>query len=433
MILAVWGYDFILWRQKKAEKGAAVRHTLWCLAGYAGALVILLNYIHICYGLGNYLEGIRRLFAMTDRATDYKPAAMIMGVVGTYTENLYWVIRIGIIIAGGMLLFALADRIGKRYSQKKMLSGGLCICWVLVSLAMLWWLYDRKFCSLLFYSYDSMLRPGILFLMLTMLIAAFRICSKAASPEEKLLGGMLILIILLTSLGSNNDVYPSLNNLFLAAPYTFWQSWRFLRYTGNRSRGALSAVFPAKGILAAFLALCLFQFAGFGAKFVFAEATGVQETGGTVENNEILKNIRMSPQKALWMEEISAFAEENDLKGQEVILYGNIPSMSYYLQMPSAFNPWSDLDSYGYEVMKKDLKELSGRIREKGKDKPVIIVENAYVLYEEEGIQALEAAGIPESTRQKMAEDLKWTALTEFMENFGYRQTFRNEKFTLYQ
>lgn len=484
MILAVWAYDFILWRKEKKETPMPegfwhriFRHTLWCLAGYAAALAVLLHYIHIRYGLDHYVRGIRRLFAMTDKAADYKPAAMIMGVVGTYRENLYWVIRIGIIVLGGMALFAAADRMRRLRTLSPRTSGvsagegrkqsgmpgavyrGIHIGWMLVCGAMLWWLYDRQFCSTLFYSYDSMLRPGILFLMLTMFLGAIRIFSKKASAEEKLLSGMLILIILLTSLGSNNDVYPSLNNLFLAAPYTFWQSWRFIRCTGNkrlrpgngqelrkagndagnhkrsdsRTEGLLLAVFPAKGVLAAFLGLCLFQFAGFGMKFVFAEATGVRDVSAAVDNNEILRNIGMSPEKARWMEEISAFVRENDLEGQEVILYGNIPSLSYYLQMPAAFNPWSDLDSYGFEVMESDLKELAGQIREKGKDRPVIIVEHDYVLYEEEGMEVLEAAGVPEENRKKIAADPKWPMLTEFMEAFGYEQTFRNEKFALYQ
>lgn len=102
--------------ERGAERGAAgegfwhrtIRHTLWCLVGYAAALAFLLSYIHICYGIQEYAAGIQRLFAMTDRAADYKPSAMIMGIVGAYVENLYWVVRIGGILAGGMVLFAAA-------------------------------------------------------------------------------------------------------------------------------------------------------------------------------------------------------------------------------------------------------------------------------------------------------------------------------------
>lgn len=275
-----------------------------------------------------------------------------------------------------------------------------------------------------------MLRPGVLFLMLTMFMAAVRIFSRKAELEEKLISGMLILIILLTSIGSNNGIYPSLNNLFLAAPYTFWQSWRFFRYKGE---GMAFAVLPAKAVLTAFLGMCLFQFAGFGAGFVFAEATGVQDADAYVENNEILDNVRMSPQKARWMEELSAFVEEKDLKGREVILYGYIPALSYYLQMPAAFNPWSDLDSYSYEVMEEDIEELGEAVRENVRESPVVIVENRYVLYREGGTAALEKAGVTQEARKKMAEDQKWVLLLRFLEEFEYKEVFRNEKFVVYQ
>lgn len=511
MILAVWAYDFILWCQgrrggkaletalaqnsKSAPKAGKdgeesrrkascsggdrsegsrwprpIRHTFWCMIGYLAALAVLLGLIHVFYGMEDYVSGIRRLFAMTDNAVDYKPTAMIMGMVGSYVENLYWAIRIVIILAGGMLLSAVFDwleglwggKIGRvgRMGRQFFYVGSRALC-IFLGAAMLGWLYYRGFCSLEFASYDSMLRPGVLFLMLTMFIGAVRIFSPGARAEEKLISGMLILIILLTSLGSNNGIYPSLNNLFLAAPYTLWQSWRFLKHgrdgriflqwrrsghgrpgldleheSGRQKtdkKGLLLPCFPAKALLASFLAMCLFQFAGFGAGFVFAEATGVRDAGSYVENNDILENVRMSPEKARWVGELSDFADKNGLKGQEVILYGSIPALSYYLEMPSAFNPWSDLDSYGHEVMEEELEKLAEAIGEHGALRPVIIIENRYVLYGEGGLAALEAAETPEKTVRKMAEDMKWPLLWRFMEELGYEQAFRNEKFAVYR
>lgn len=518
MILAVWAYDFILWRREKkpernlpargnrkskehgagaGQKGENVgamsrwprplRHTFWCLTGYLAALGVLLGFLHVRYGIADYVSGIRRLFAMTDKAVDYKPTAMIMGIVGAYAENLYWVVRILIILAGGILLTAAADRLeglckGKRV--RELFHRGSRVLCALMAAAMLGWLYYRKFCSLEFTSYDSMLRPGVLFLMLTLFIGAVRILSSGARAEEKLISGMLILIILLTSLGSNNGIYPSLNNLFLAAPYTFWQSWRFMRHRGDRrlffelrqtgrstaspsqshaadgmhsaeqkagrrrpslrmekeaqgreigKRGLLLSCLPVKLLLASFLAMCVFQFAGFGAGFVFAEATGVRDASAYVENNAVLRNVRMNPQKARWMEELSGFVDEKGLQGRETILYGYIPALSYYLQMPSAFNPWSDLDSYSCEVMEGEMERLRKAVTEQGAERPVIIIENEYALYGEGGLSALEAAGVSEKTVRKIEEDQKWPMLRRFMEELGYGETFRNEKFAVYQ
>ena len=472
--------------EKKTDTGfwkRTLRHTLWCLLGYAAALAVLLNYIHIRYGIDAYITGIRRLFSMTGNASDYKAISMIRGILDRYVENLYWAGRLGVIVAGGMVLFALAGRLEDIFSRGKAqeaggaaggkvvkedtaggnvtrgnaagrditredasggnASGGMVwavhvgirLLWAGVSVLTLWWLYAREFCSLYFYSYDPIYRPGTIFLMLTMFIAVVRIFHPQSPREEKLLGGMLILIILLTSIGSNNGVYPSMNNLFLAAPYTLWESWRFIRHIGERrmKNGWRISAFPAKGILVAFLALCLFQFGGFGMGFAFAEATGIQDANTVVTNNEILKNIKMSPEKARWMEEISAYVKESGLQGKEVILYGDIPSLSYYLQMPSAFNPWSDLDSYSLEVMESELAQIEGQVKEKGMERPVIILENYHALAVEGGLEALEASDISEKKLQEMKEDQKWKRLTSFMDTLGYEQSFRNEKFAVYR
>lgn len=459
MIAAVWAYDFIVWRQGRKHGQAAparlwssiLRHTGWCLLGYLAALALLLSHIGLRYGLQEYASGIARLFAMTDNATDYKAASMLMGVIGTYVENLYWVLRIGIIVLGGILLFAFsglpedglsvlegrrpADNGGRIFhALRTVLHIGVRVLWGGVGVAMLVWLYRRGFCSFDFYSYDSMLRPGILFLMLAMLIAAVRIFHPKSPKEEKLLSGMLLLVILLTSIGSNNGVFPSMNNLFVGAPYVLWESWRFVRHTaewaiplGRKKKArVMISPFPAKVILTAFLLLCAVQFGGFGVKFVFAESTGVQDVSAQVTNNEILRNIGMSPEKAECMTELTAYIAGNALQGQEVILYGRVPSLSYYLQMPSAFNPWSDLLSYSREVMAEELQKLDG-------ETPVIILGNSYALYEEGGLEGLQASAVSEKEQANILSDEKWELLQDFMQENGYEQTFRNEMFAVYR
>lgn len=473
MIVAVWAYDVILWledrRMGRAENNVSegkesgqaknigfwrrtVGHTGWCLLGYLAALAVLVGFIAIRYGLDEYVAGITRLFAMTENATDYKATSMVMGVIGTYVENLYWFLRIAVIVVCGMVLYAVAGLLEDGLKAAEALadrqernSGGFRgirglygplrtvihiaapILMIAVSVAVLVWLYKREFCSFSFFSYDAMLRPGILFLMLTMFIAVMRIFDRKCVKEEKLISGMLVLVILLTSLGSNNGVYPSMNNLFVAAPYTLWEVFKFCRNVKEKKIAHVTiSAFPAKAVLAAFLLLCAVQFGGFGMHFVFAEATGVQDASAYVTNNEVLRNIRMSPEKAECMTELSAYITENNLKGEEVILYGWIPSLSYYLQMPSAFNPWSDLDSYSVDAMEQELNGL--------KDKtPVIILGNSYALYLEGGEEALVSAEISQKNRDKIPLDRKWKLLAAFMKENGYEQTFRNAKFAVYR
>lgn len=480
MIVAVWAYDFICIREEKrvgrrlgetqknvtgadvlqadAERakeglaqaktaqddttsaetscgffGRTLRHTGWCLLGYLATLFVLLGYIAVRYGLDEYIAGITRLFAMTENATDYKATSMLMGVVGAYVENLYWVVRIAIVVAGGTLMLTLVRTFCERLSGK--LSGGLWqICyraaqglWIGVSGVVLLWLYYRKFCSFHFFSYDSMWRPGVLFLMLAMFIAVIHIFRKKSKKEEKLIGGLVLLVVLLTSIGSNNGVYPSMNNLFIAAPYTLYESWKFARYVNEiKIARVIIPAFATKTVLIVFLMMCAVQFGGFGAQFVFAEATGVRDFSAGVGNNEVLKNIKMSSDKAKCMTEISEYVNGNSLQGQEVILYGEVPSLSFYLQMPSAFNPWSDLRSYSFETMKQELSEL-------GEERPVIILGNGYTLFKESGAEALKTGGLSEKKQQMILSDAKWELLLTFMEERGYEQVLHTEKFSMYR
>ena len=433
LIVAVWAYGVIEGLEKrKGWMRNTLHRTLWCLSGYVTALILFFSYIHIRYGMDAYVSGIQRLFSMTDRATDYKATSMILGIVDAYRENLYWVVRIGFIAGVGMAGFGLLAFLTKRvafFKERKGLSKGLetaaRIVWLAVCAAMIGWLYYRGFCATEYYGYGAILRPAILFMLLAMVLAAVRILQKDCPKEEKLISGMLILVILLTSIGSNNGVYPSMNNLFVAAPYTLWECQRFCKRN-------LSWIFPAKGVLVAFLGLFMVQSILFGANFVFVEATGAQNVTATVDNNEVLKGIKMNPERAKWMEELSAYAEEKEFAGREVILYGGLPALSYYLQMPSAFNPWSDLDSYSVDTMKGALYRTQEK-KISANRKPVVIVEQKYVRFLDGGRNALEQDGVGETEIQKIEKDEKWPLLLEYLENNNYERTFSNDKFTVWE
>lgn len=426
------------------------RNTLWCLGGYLAALVVLFGYIHIRYGLDNYIEGIMRLFAMTDNATDYKATSMIMGLVGTYVENMYWVLRIGVFAIAGVIFCAFAatcNRMqpdGFRNELVKRSKGwgrffqimdwGVHFVCVMIALVMVYWLYHRGFCSLDYYSYGAILWPGVTFLMLAMGIAVIRILHPNCPKKEKLICGLILLVVLLTSIGSNNKVYPSLNNLFIAAPFTLWECWRFItRVKEWRWKKLVVSAFPIKTIMVAFLGLFLFQSALFGVNFTFVEATGARQVTATVENNDILKGVKMHPDRAQWMQEMNDYVVENQLQGREVILHGEIPSLAYYLQMPPAFNSWEDLRSYSLEAMEEDLQETIAEMEADIAKRPVIIVENRYMQYLENGLPALEELLVEEVYIKKVTDDKKWELLVEFMEAYGYEKTFSNEKFTMYE
>ncbi len=413
LILAVWVYAWLTWREKKDSfLKRLFCHTGLCLAGYLTAVAVFLGYISLRYGFDAYVAGICRLFAMTDTATDYTLKAMIYGLFSTYIQNLYWYLRIVF-----FFLLAMGAAFGVGFLKDKLTAkkapGSLLVCLAaaeyvlpcIIGLCLIGWLYLRGFCSLDFTTYNAMLLPNILLLLFCFTLCAIRIFTPGCPKEEKLLAGLLILVLFLTSIGSNNGVYPSINNLFLALPYVLWSFVRFAK-----AKRALAVAFGC------FLGFYLFQSIGFGMGFVFVEAHGATELSATVENNSVLSGAYMSQERADWMREISAYIEEEALAGTEVILYGNIPALSFYLKLPSAFNPWSDLASYDVNVFAQALEEVKEMIRADGAYRPIIIAD----------VACLTASGAE-------ITDEKWALLLSFMEEEGYEIAFCNEKFVLWR
>ncbi|MCH5274543.1 MAG: hypothetical protein J1E65_01795 [Lachnospiraceae bacterium] len=421
-ILAVWGYGLICHKRF----GQVAKETGFCILGYGLAVFIWLSWLSLRYGFSDYITGIRRLFAMTETASDYRAAAMLTSILKYYTDNLYWVIRLGVLLGGCVILSALLPEAWKKVRWL------LCAGFALLAGA---WLYLRRFCNLNFTEYESMLRPGILFLMLTVLICLVRIFQFGVAKKEKLLAGLILLTVLLTPIGSNNGLYPAINNLFLVAPYVCSILYRLLK-----SRASLPlpfyrnlSIIPLKTFAVMFVGIFLFQSVSFGLGFVFAESHGIQNPNFKVENNAVLKGIYMSEERAEWLCGISAYVQEKGLTGKEVILFGNIPSLSFYLEMPSVFNPWSDLASYGTSIMEKELIFLSKEV-DAGGELPVVILERKYALYLEEGKDGLAQAGYTEKEiAEVMANTIKLSLIQTYMERYDYTQQFANEKLVLYE
>ena len=476
MIVGVWAYGIICWleerreivkssrqsmdfsrensmektdeqKARKKEAGRRLRKKLlqdtgMCLAGYLTALLVLFGYIQIRYGMDAYVRGIQRLFSMTEVATDYTAASMILGMFDWYLQNLYWEIRMCVflivgMIAVGLLEFAAAcvrDSYAGKDTIKKVMRILEWAVSALLAVIMVFWLYRQGFCATEYTHYGAIIWPGVTFLTLTLLVTLWRIFAPSAPREEKLVSGLIFLVIWITSLGSNNKLYPSMNNLFLALPYMYWQFYRFCKYADSFrwKRVTISAV-PAKCIFGGFFLLFFIQVGLFGRSFVFVEGTGVQELDAQVTNNETLQNVWMSEERAGWMQEISEYVNTGGLVGKDVLLYGQIPALSYYLQMPAAFNPWPDLDSYQIAQMEEDMLKMQERMDTDATYRPVVLLEKKYAIYLEEGEAALKAMQPTEKEWEYIVENPKLMLIGKFMEDYGYEKTFENEKFVIYK
>lgn len=398
LILAVWGYGVI--DRKKLRR--VLQQTGFCIAGYAGALGTFLGIMAWKYGLGNYIEGILRLFQMTEQADDYSPGWMLLGMVWAYYDCLYFLKRFALALIIGILFCVLLPA-----SWKKTKKGITIAIMAILSI----WLIGNRFCSGDYASYTSIYYPCVTVLTLTLCLSFYQLIDRKASGENKLLGILLMLTILITSLGGNNAIYSSMNNLFLVLPGFLWLVW------GLCKENKCIRVFPVQCLLLVAIGFLLVQSVRFDRKFVYEEAAGEWDLTYRVEKIPVLKGMKTNPQKAEALESLYQYITDNGLQDKKCILYGEIPGVAYYMDLEPAMNIWSDLRSYHYKIMERDLKAVSQR--------PVIIMTT-------ECSQYVSGEAEEDLFWDKSMED-KMNLLCSYIEDNQFVLTFQNDKFAIYE
>jgi hypothetical protein len=192
-------------------------------------------------------------------------------------------------------------------------------------------------------------------------------------------------------------------------------------------------IYPVKAMILCTMAVIFMQSLLFGWFYVFSEGDGGENLHTKIENSVILKGMLTSPDRAEAISTIAEYVNENDLKGSEVILYGQIPAMSYYLEMPFAITAWPYLASYNYAIMESDLAELEEKVAAGERKLPVILMEIRQGSFLLGGENALHMLGLGENETKVIAADPKLKLLDVFVEKYGYEKTFENTKFIMFQ
>lgn len=407
LILAVWYYAFLC--KKKFSK--VMQETGFCILGYVGAVGCFLLFMAVKYGLGNYIEGVLRLFDMTEHATDYAPGSMLTGIFKAYSESTstYWMKRLGL---AGIISLVICLVLPKKYIRWKQ------ILTVAVNCAVIGWMLKKGYCTTDYTTYNAVYYPAIMILLMAVGLALYQLFDKQVKKEEKLLALLIPLTIYLTSLGGNNAIYSSINNLFLVMPCFIWMAYKFLKEKKQ------IFYFPFQTVLTVSMVLLLLQGVCFGNVFVYEEATGGRDLGTEITEVPVLKGMHTGDAKAEQLVTLYRYLQENHPKDSECILYGNIPGIAYYMELAPALNIWSDLRSYSLGTMEADLQEIAAGIAA-GEDKPLVILEAEYGEYFETGSTEMEFDHI--TTVQK------FEAVREFMEKHQYSKAYSNEKYTVYR
>lgn len=427
LILALWYYGYV----KKKSLKEVMKETGLCIVGYVSALLAVFIIITYKYGLGAYGEMISGVFGMTESASDYSFGEMLFAILDAYFHGFKWMLYMILCILPGIPFMVLWK---DKFPGLKKIVYCACIAFLFFVLGR-WGMFNFRY-----YQKESALQWGAVFLLLGIGISIWMLFTRALDNEWKLIGCITLIIILITPLGSNNYIWPALNNLFFVAPVVFWMVYRFTRW-GRTYLDATRKVplFSTKAMALAVVIAFWIQAVGVGCFYVFLDGEGGEVRNTRVEANPVLEGMYTTGPNAETLEEISTFFIERhtEYSGKKLILYGNIPGLSYYLDRPSAvYTTWPDLDSNSLTKLEEDLDRISFDIGPSGKfqgssaDRPLVIIVPRIAAYLSGDEEAMAYWG---TDAESCSQDRKLRAIIEFMEANHYEQAFANEAFVIYE
>lgn len=445
LILAVWYYGFL---QRKRIRDV-LQETGICLAGYLAGAGIILTVIASKYGMPEYMEGIIRLMQMPADASEYSAAAMVLAVILDYKFSARWLIHMVLLATAGCAVSAVICFVGSLAGKGGKLAAGSgeivessfagkCVGFIGKALffggiliLFRWW-YAIGVFNVKYYTYESMFQWAAVFLILTILAGVYVLFSKKCTRNEKLLAAIVLIVTGITPLGSNNHLYPNVNNMFLIFPFGLSFLVRFLRNlweSGELSIGKAGhrvSLFPVRMMLTAFLGAMSMQCLLFGAVFTFRDGMSGQRRNTKIEDNAVLRGLVTNAPLAEAIESLTEYVETEGLSDRSVILYGHIPGVSYMLDLPPAISTsWPDLASYNYEVMAEDMEKLRRDPPESGR--PLIILG-------EKGLDRwIRGETLTQEDSAYNMVNEKWKLIYDYMVEQGYEKTYENEMFTVYR
>ncbi len=421
MIVVLWYYGA---RKKKTFEEIS-KETGICVGGFLVAQAVMFAVMSALYGIGAYGEMIGGLFGMAGSASDYTLGEMLRTILSAYAKGFKWMLYMILCILPGIPFFMIQK---EKFPRLRKVVYCACIAFLFFVLGR-WGMYNFRY-----YQKESGLQWGVIFLIISLAVCVWMLVTKETDDEWKLIAGIAMVVILITPLGSNNYVWPALNNLFFVAPITFWMVYRFARW-GRTSIDSTGRVpfYPAKAMLAAMVLAFLVQSVGLGFCYVFKDGENGEKRDVKVAGNEVLAGMYTSAINAETLEEISNYMTEHstEYEGKELILYGNIPGLSYYLdRAPAIFTSWPDLATNSLERLTTDLREVTALMDGKGKEKPLVIVNAGCAAYMEKDDAGMAQYGVDKAA---LDQDKKLQAITQFVKENDYKQAFSNEAFVIYE
>lgn len=351
LILAVWYGSYLYYDKNNNQKTpncflTILQKTGICFSGYLIGFGIPFLAVAVQYGFGAYGDMMNSLMSIQNTDDTYSALSMVTSVIDAYIRSFRFMIVIWIGLLFGIVMFRIAkDRF--IILKKVMYLAGIVL--------MLRFLWGRGMFSFRYYEdYSSMFEWGMVLLYLTLAVCIWMIVSGNCKKTDKVMASIVLVIILITPLGSNNYTCQNLNNLFLAAPFALYGIYRFCN--GVKKNESSFAVISMAAVLVFIITI---QSIGFHMQFVFRDGMRGEKRDTRIEESSSVEGMYTNQDNAEALTGLISFCNEHKLIGQGAVFFGDAPGLSYILHMPFAISTsWPDLDSYPTVYFEQELNEL---------------------------------------------------------------------------
>ena len=392
LVLVLWFYAAIT----RDDFLGALKKTGICILGFVTGVIAIYLIISLIYGPGAYFEMIGSLFGMTKGASDYTTSGMISAIIDAYSGTAVDMIILIPCIGAGIIMFLI--RPDKYVWIKKLL-------FVLGLGVVVKYYFAEGVFTRNYYYYDSIFKAAMMFVIISLILGIIGGSGFLnGNKQEQTLSFLMVMIVLITPLGSNNYTYPVINNLFVVAPISLWVMRRLMQRLGEKELH-----FTWQSTITMVIAVLLVQGILFHVNYSFVDGADGQKRDAVVRTVPKVDHMVTTSYNARTVEELGDYLSDKKLIGNRALLFGGIPGLSYIFDLKPAIDTvWPDLDSYSTDTFDEQLIELSTS----ADPYPVIIV----------GRDMQEYANI----------SMKYDILLDYINNHDYNIDFESERFTVY-
>lgn len=394
LILAVWFYSLI---SKDSFRDCLLK-TGRCILGYIIGIIPGVVLIAVTRGFSEYFSGISELFAMTEDAPGYSAVSMIKETAKAYAGTWKWD-EIAIFMALAVLLVFLV--LPSKLSWLRYLAGTAVI------MAFVFLEYKNGLFDPNIHYHGATYRSVALLLSIILVWMIGVLIFRKHSKTDKLLACISIIVICITPLGSNNQIYSNINNMFFVLPAFFFLLIRFAQ--GNEH---FNGVRYAALVLS--LVICLYGCI-VGATAVFRDGLD-GKMNASVSSCESLKGMKTTETNASLLNEAGIFWNRNVSTDAQVVLYGNVSGLGFYFDAkPAISTAWPSLDSFSAAKFREDMQELEESISTGACGYPAVVI----------GIEEYEGVF-------SMNPSEKQAVLKDFLVTNEYVEKYVNDKFGIF-